>query len=172
MRWNRVPPADVVALVDSLVNLPWPVPEKDVDARLAELGITPYAPGMVQTYRAGLPVEPDLVSTVIVDGTLWSIEAGLTDDSDETGTERDDFQSAAFVAYSMALQDRFGPARPGPFPRKYDEMIWDLEEGPRIVLQTGIEFSTVEVYSPEAAEVKRDLRGFESKSRDKGEADV
>ncbi len=154
MTWNRVSEADVRRQVGVLANLPWPVSFADVCSVVTtQLGWTEWIEGI---FHAHLGVDPGAGRIFkLDDGEVSRIQVDLTDYSGDESDERDTFQHEAFSFYAQILKDTYGPGTHAPFPRKHDEMSWDLPSGARVVLAVGIATASTSILSPRLAQARR-----------------
>ncbi|MEI2730782.1 MAG: DUF6301 family protein [Dermatophilaceae bacterium] len=156
MTWNRVSEADFRRQVGVLANLPWPVSFADASSvATTQLGWTQWSKS---TFLANLGVAPGSGRVLYLDdGEVSSIHLSLTDSSHDESDERDTFQHEAFSFYAQILKDMYGRGTHAPFPRKHDEMFWDLPSGARVVLIVSIATGGVSVLSPRLAEARRGI---------------
>ncbi|MEI2730781.1 MAG: DUF6301 family protein [Dermatophilaceae bacterium] len=152
--WNRVSEADVRRQVGVLANLPWPISFADVCSVVTtQLGWTEWIEGI---FLAHLGVDPGAGRIFkLEDGEVSTIQLSLTDSSNDESDERDTFQHEAFSFYAQILKDMYGPGTHAPFPRKHDEMFWDLPSGARVVLAVGIATASTSILSPRLAQARR-----------------
>ncbi|MEI2730784.1 MAG: DUF6301 family protein [Dermatophilaceae bacterium] len=154
MTWSRVSEADLRRQVGALADLPWPVTFADAaNVATTQLGWTQWVEGIFLTHLgvdrgAGRIFKLD-------DNEISAIDVSLTDSSHDESDERDTFQHQAFSFYAQILEDMFGPGTHAPFPRKHDEMFWDLPSGARVVLVVGIGTGEVSILSPRLAQAER-----------------
>ncbi|MEI2730785.1 MAG: DUF6301 family protein [Dermatophilaceae bacterium] len=154
MTWNRVAEADFRRQVGVLANLPWPVTFADAsNVATTQLGWTQWSKA---TFLAHLGVDPGAGRIYhLHDDEVSTIQLSLTDTSDDQSDERDTFQHQAFSFYAQILEDMFGPGTHAPFPRKHDEMSWDLPTGARVVLAVSIATASTSIHSPRLAQAHR-----------------
>ena len=151
MKWKRVSEANFRRTVDTMANLPWPIQFADITALVTErLGWKQWIPGV---FKTDLGIDPGGGWIHKLDNNeVSSIRVGLTDYAgDDESDERDTFQHEAFSFYAQILKDMFGPGTHAPFPRKHDEMRWNLPSGARVILTVGIATASVTIMSPRLA---------------------
>ncbi len=151
MKWKRVSEANFRRTVDTMANLPWPIQFAEaIDIATTQLGWTQWTSA---TFFTHLGIDPGGGQIYhLHDNEVSSIRVGLTDYAgDDESDERDTFQHEAFSFYAQILKDMFGPGTHAPFPRKHDEMRWNLPSGARVILTVGIATASVTIMSPRLA---------------------
>ena len=154
MSCNRVSDADFRRHIGVLAQLPWPVTFADASRVVTtQLGWTPWTSA---SFRTDLGIHPGIGNLSYLENEeISSIRLGLTDFSEDESDERDTFQHEAFSFYAKILRDMYGPGSQAPFPRRHDELFWDLPSGAQVVLVVGIASGAVSILSPRLAEAHR-----------------